>query len=78
MRLTKLRNNLYELKMKGKTIYFSYETVIGFLKDQKLILTTMWYSNTTTKHLNVLKQLNSNWEMSEGFDIRLKHFMDRE
>ena len=48
-------NNFYHLKTKEFSIYFSYETLIGFMVDGALYVRKNTFSRSTGKHVGLLQ-----------------------
>lgn len=52
MTLRQLGSNMTLLVFPGKEIFFSYETPVGaWTFDRGYIVSTTWYSRTTSKHI---------------------------
>lgn len=41
----------------GVTLLYSYSTIVGYVKDDKAIITNYYYSNTTNRHLYNFREM---------------------
>lgn len=58
MRLNNIMsNNFHSITIRGVTLYFSYETLIGVNKENTTLVAKNEWSRTTGKHLNFIKDL---------------------
>lgn len=73
-----MNNKLTIVNLPKAILYFSYETLIGlvynFRNEQRLYLNNVClnYSNTTSKHINKVKQLTNLepiWKTSKELDL---------
>lgn len=58
-------NNTTEITVNGVTLYFSYETLIGFRKGNFLCIRKNEWGNTTGKHMNAIPGSGSVDKMDE-------------
>lgn len=54
MILEKLMNNFHVIRINNRELYFSYETLIAFRKDEELFICENIWGTTTGKHLNYI------------------------
>lgn len=53
-------NSCKMIQCNNKYIIYSYETIIGVIKDNTIYINTIYFSRTTSKYTNILK--NSRFE----------------
>lgn len=63
--------NLYMIYLNNKIFYQSYNTIIAIEEDKKIILNDTYYSNTTSKHKNMIVKQAS---YKQPITIHLKAF----
>lgn len=49
-------NSCKMVKLNNKYIIYSYETIIGVIKDNTIYINTIYFSRTTSKYTNILKR----------------------
>lgn len=61
MKLKQIKPNLTQIDIgRTRTVWFSYETPIGFYDpiNQEVIISENVWSRTTGRHLNIIKEMN--------------------
>lgn len=48
-------NSCKMVKFNNKYVIYSYETIIGVIKDNTIYINTIYFSRTTSKYTNILK-----------------------
>lgn len=63
MQIKRITSNLTELKMRGYTVYISYETPIAIIEDgvNILFISENIWSKTTGKHIGKLKEMYNDY-----------------
>lgn len=51
--------NFYVVEVSGKSLYFSYDTLVGFMVNGKSYISENVWSKTTGKHLNLFSSKES-------------------
>lgn len=81
VRLEKLASNVYDLRYNFGSVYFSYETPIAFFDIDRMTLyvTGEFFSRTTSKHINLVKDKHSSFECEtlsvDKFASKLENFI---
>tara|TARA_B000000565_G_scaffold191744_1_gene146319 strand:+ start:145 stop:369 length:225 start_codon:yes stop_codon:yes gene_type:complete len=52
MKLNPVGSNMNEVEVNGKSVLFSYKTLVAGYDDQGAFRSEDWFSMTTTKHIN--------------------------
>lgn len=75
--LDKTTNTLSTISLGRLTLYFSYNTIIGYLYKGELVLIEGGiYSKTTTRDLNKIDRNKNTRYKKEGFDKKLEELLN--
>ena len=67
VKLKNIAPNFNEVSIKGVTLYFSYETIVGFIGKKGTVISENLWGPTTGKHLNRIG-IKENRVSREQFD----------
>jgi hypothetical protein len=56
IQLKKLANNFIEITIDDRILYFSYETLVGFIDRNETFISENVWGKTTGKHLNLISE----------------------
>lgn len=74
VKLKNIAPNFHEVSIKGVTLYFSYETIVGFANANGVVVSENLWGPTTGKHLNRIGD-KSDRVSREIFDAKLEQVL---
>lgn len=71
--LKEIKPNLHRINVNNKSFWLSYETIVAFYADDKLVCSENVWSTTTGKHLNEIEPDKKKRIKHSEFEERLKN-----